>query len=1145
MKTTFNKRWISVILIFSMLLSVVTVYGKDDAISDNTLKKYDFSMQRKIYLDSEKCYMYHLVHNKSGATVLFKDNKDVTKQFGISFASSATDDKGANHVLEHSLLSGSEKYPIKNLFYYLQGNSIASTLNGFTMDDSVSYIYETTNGKDFDNLLGIYLDMVFNPLLKTEKNLFLQEGIRREYVNGKTQYNGVVYNEKLTRDSIVDENLMGMLKELYPNSVPGYDAGGNTEALKDLTYEDLMNVYNTYYIPSNSLVYVSGDIDLANTLSVLNEYFKKSKTNKPVQDYSVNALVPSEKVIKRVSKFFGADSSTCVGTTIAGPKVSNIKEYVATDMLMNMVMNDIANEYPMSSFALGTGGGVLTSSIVVQDIPDNEVQTVLNKYVDKYTSMKGMSSKEINDMVNKYKNSQNSFSNMIITVLNTASNGLLYTGDPLKFFELDSIYTELSNEGSDYFNDILDKYFINNPHSISAVYTPNENITSSARNELFASPDETEKIKQETAEFAAWQNEPVPQEIIDSIPKLDPDDFKEMPYSFDVKQDNIDQIPFIYCKSTLKQKNDSAILSFDLSSLGTREVTATQMLANLITNILREKEITDTYLTVYSNPGMYDSTLYKPTMEIRIDADSQKILDAVSAIKDILNDAEFLSNDMIKKYIPELLKQARSSADYYYFYDLFTGEQNNAQRWNQLASGASTSGGYIYYKYMLEASKSGIESIKPDLDSAKQKVFNKNSLSVFFQGNYEASIQLKQFVPSLIDGWTDSVPSKSEITLPKKKESVSLIDDSAQTAAVYQIGNTNDNGEKYCGQMRVLAKVLTSKYALPEIRAKVGSYGASVDISTDGSFTLSGARVPDIQAVLTVFEGMGDFLRNLNLTDTELNQFILSSVGEVDDYFYQWANNFGNDSFIKQYTMEDVENERQQILSTTLDDLKSFADLIDKMIGEKRIFLSANSKQVEQIGFKAKETQNIKTLFDDETTTTQHEPYIFGTGDGLFEPDRTITRAEVATLLCRLLSDDNQTQNEKVKYTDIPADAWYKDAVEKMYQLDIMHGYDDGLFRPDEVITGEEFLLVANRLGQLPQEFSVSSGPITRAESVRIINAAIGRKVNTPDLHVLDISGFSDVSKDHAFYADIMEASQPHAFESLSDGSEKWIGAEE
>lgn len=244
---------------------------------------------------------YYYEHIKTGAKVLYVDNDSINREFSICFKTPSTDSMGANHVLEHAVLCGSEKYPTKNIMNYIEAGTLASVINAKTFDDYTYYEIKTQNETEYYNLMDIYLNGVFHPLFLSDENVFRQQGIRLEYVDGKVQYNGVVYNELNLKSLDTTENSLSFLSDklytnIYGQTSPAFSSGGTVNEIKNLTYNDLLNVYKKYYLPSNSITYLSGKQDIEKTLKILDEVFDEFTS----QDISINftdtKTLPTKKI---------------------------------------------------------------------------------------------------------------------------------------------------------------------------------------------------------------------------------------------------------------------------------------------------------------------------------------------------------------------------------------------------------------------------------------------------------------------------------------------------------------------------------------------------------------------------------------------------------------------------------------------------------------------------------------------------------------------------------------------------------------------------------------------------------------------------------------------------------------------------------
>ena len=277
-----------------------------------------FIVKHAEYVEEVQSEAYLMEHEKSGARLLYLGNSDDNKVFSISFRTPPYDDTGVPHILEHSSLCGSRKYHLKEPFVELVKGSMNTFLNAMTYPDKTMYPVASRNDKDFKNLMDVYLDAVFYPLIYENPYTLMQEGWHYEIAGkeGELAYNGVVYNEMKgvysSADAIAENEVM---RALFPDSPYRYESGGYPAAIPQLTQEAFENFHRTYYSPENSFIYLYGDMDIEKTLEYLDgEYlsaFEKSGT--------VNSAIPLQQPFaktKEVKAFYpaGADEDLAAKT---------------------------------------------------------------------------------------------------------------------------------------------------------------------------------------------------------------------------------------------------------------------------------------------------------------------------------------------------------------------------------------------------------------------------------------------------------------------------------------------------------------------------------------------------------------------------------------------------------------------------------------------------------------------------------------------------------------------------------------------------------------------------------------------------------------------------------------------------------------
>ena len=239
------------------------------------MKKYELIKEK--YIEEVASNVKLLKHIKSGARILLFENNDENKVFSVGFRTPPTDDTGVPHILEHSTLCGSKKFPVKDPFIELLKGSLNTFLNAMTYPDKTVYPVASCNDKDFANLMEVYMDAVFYPNVYLHEEIFKQEGwhYELENVDADIIYNGVVYNEMKCAFSSPEQVVMRESRHaLFPDTTYGVESGGDPEFIPNLTYEAFKNFHHRFYSPANSYIIMYGNMNMEEKLNQY-QYLKK------------------------------------------------------------------------------------------------------------------------------------------------------------------------------------------------------------------------------------------------------------------------------------------------------------------------------------------------------------------------------------------------------------------------------------------------------------------------------------------------------------------------------------------------------------------------------------------------------------------------------------------------------------------------------------------------------------------------------------------------------------------------------------------------------------------------------------------------------------------------------------------------------
>lgn len=1130
----------SIILAATFLFSSLPVF----ALEEHDFIDTGFALIDKKTSEDLGGTVYRFRHTKTGTDVIYVDNGAERKDFTIGFKTPPSDNKGANHVLEHSLFCGSEKYPIKNIMPYIRENALAEVLNGVTADDMTRYEIKTSSETELYNLIDVYLNGIFHPLFLTDENIFKQQGIRLEYADGKIQYNGVVYNELNLKKLDTTENSLSFISnslytDLYGNTTPAFNSGGSIDGIKELTYEDLLKVYHTYYVPSNSITYLAGNQDIHKTLSILNTFFSDFEKQEITICFEDNKQIPSEKV----SEYnISADTKTVdIGFMTSGvPMTESAEEIFAREIIFNLIFNKMNEVNQINYTNGGNSGGIANLALIASEVPIEKKDTVIVAYNDILSDIaeNGFEQTALAAEIDSY------FSVRSDTyIYDTAFEvfcGILYQDNPLAFTNLTETKENLQSDTS-FFTDVFEKYFINNPcHKI--VISGNGEANTEDKLPDF-SEKEIEKIKNDTDAFQKWADEPDDPAVIASIPSLTIDVVKQPPVYGTPVLETENGIEFYFT-----EKDNSAVLDLFFPITDADNLLDLQLMLSFLTRQAELKGLPAAF-DLAAMENYKDCTKINPRISIYLFSDSSSIADSFQTMMNFLKDENIFNKTALADYIKSAPNEILSSGyrdPYNLSYELKQSSSSAGNSFYSNTRGSIGQGSIPYYHYLKSLTDDMIlEKIEKMKELLSEMVLG-SLPTVEYIGEKNAFESVKEKI--VIAFRTAEQRTEAQITMPVGYNSAAIITDLPDATHFMLSGNYAESDYIYSGKMDILGKVLTSKYILPTMRGKYGAYGAGVYFDNTG-MTCSVAGLQDLDIAIDIWKGMSDFLRNLEMTQKEIEAITVPAVKEFDEYYND--SDYGAVLKYSEKTVDDIQQTREEMLSVTVEDLRNYADMVDAMVTQGHIFAVTDKDKADcsMIDFSYYADSKTLTIFPRLTKTPGS--YITGKTENEFCPDEFLTRAEATVLISRLIADKRSAQGKSI-FSDVNEADWYYDAIVSLSQKGILNGYKDGTFRPNGQITRAEFATMLSQFiygnstsdsdgysDVTPQNWFyepvmklVGNGiltgyedqtmhpnyAVTRAEAVAILNRMVGKTFSeTMQNQFLDIDG-------HWAYEDILAA---------------------
>jgi len=940
-------------------------------------------------------------HKRTGARLLSIINDDENKVFSINFRTTPKDSTGVAHILEHSVLGGSEKYPVKEPFVELLKGSLATFVNAFTFPDKTCYPIASQNLQDFYNLIDVYMDAVLHPLITRET--LMQEGWHFE-INSPDDpltYKGVVFNEMKGAYSSPDGVLQSRVMEsLFPKHIYGVDSGGDPRHIPDLTYENFRNFWETYYHPSNAFIFMYGNDDPKKRLKLMEGYLKGYKKQK------VKSVVPLAKPFKRAKKVeyaydAGSDSEIenknylvvnwlmpdtsdevlsfsmgILANILIGTPASPLKK-VLMDSGLGEDLAGLGLESDMRQMIFSTGlkGTRARHAKKIEKLIFTTLENLVRDGIDPDTIAAAINTAEFR----LRENNTGSFPRGIALMLRALTTWL-YDYSPFKMlgFEdaLKEIRTRLSAD-KNYFEKLIQTHLLDNVHRTTLRLTPDP--------ELGRRFDEDEKSRLEAIRSAL--NESQIAELVEQTKKLK--ELQETPNS----NEALETLPFLKLEDLDKKSNTVPVeemqlqgattlyhdlftngivyldLGFDLHALSADLLPLTEIFGRALFEMGTD---TEDYTRLSQRIGKSTGGIYADAVSVTALGSRESVIklfikgkstvaqsaEMLSIIKDVLLKTNFDNRKRLKQMVLEEKAGLESSLapGGHSFVNTRLRSQFNESGWaNDQMKG-------IAYLFALRELANDIDkkwkSVLKRFEKIRDLLINRNALvcNVTLDGE-----SWKTFKPQL-ESFLTEIPSKNvrlssfDVQLTTQKEGLTI---PAQVNYVGKGANLYELGYQHDGSVEVILGYLRMTHLWEKIRILGGAYGAfSVFDDRSGVITFISYRDPNLAGTLENYDKSAEFLKNLDasrLSDSELTKAIIAAIGDLDAY--QLPDAKGYTSLMRHLTGRTDEmrqKTRDQILSTNGEDFIAFGEILEKVVQSDAVAVIGSQSAIESanIGLK-------------------------------------------------------------------------------------------------------------------------------------------------------------------------------------------------
>lgn len=932
-----------------------------------------------------------LEHKKTGARVFLVSNDDENKVFYIGFRTPPSDDTGVPHILEHSVLCGSDKFPVKDPFVELVKGSLNTFLNAMTYPDKTVYPIASCNDKDFQNLMDVYMDAVLHPNIYNEKKIFMQEGWHYELESEDSPviYNGVVYNEMKgafsSPESVLDRYTQKML---FPDTCYGFESGGDPKSVPDLTYEAFLDFHRTYYHPSNSFIYLYGDMDMAEKLEWLDEAYLSHYDKKEVDSHIDMQKPFTEPKDSRITYSITEDEpeedasylsvSSVVGTDL-DPKLYlafQILEYTLLDAPGAPLKQALLDAGIGHDILGGYDNGILQPyfSVVAKDANEEQkgeflavVKGTLRKLAEDGINKKSLLA-GLNYFEFRYREAD----------FGTAPKGLmyglqsldswLYDGDPMMHLEYQETFDFLKKAVEEgYFESLIRDYLLDNPFEAVIVVSPERNLTAKedaavakklAEYKAGLSAQEVKTLVKETEELKTYQDTPSPSEELEKIPMLSREDIDRRAEEIHWKEHLMNGVLVLHQEMFTSGIGYLKVL-FNTDRVPVEDLPYVGLLKSVLGYVDTENfTYSDLTSEIHLNSGgisfstgSYVDLERENGFTGAFIADVRVLYDKIGFGFDML--AEILTRSKLEdeKRLGEILRETKSRSRM-----KLEGASHSAavaratSYFSATASFNDRTGGVGFYHFLEDVVRDYEKNSKALIEKLKEvaaKLFTVDNMLV----NVTLDGEGFACVDGAMKGLTEALPEGSGVVYPYLFE-VGNRNEGFKTASqvnyVARCGNFKKAGYSYTGALRILKVILSYDYLWINLRVKGGAYGCMSGFGMSGEGYFVSYRDPNLAETDQVYEGIVDYLENFSVDERDMTKYVIGTISGLDTPLNPSDKGArALSAYLSHVSNEMLQKERDQVLDAQAEDIRKLAGIVSAVLKTGSFCTIGNEEKIE------------------------------------------------------------------------------------------------------------------------------------------------------------------------------------------------------
>ncbi|WP_378957232.1 insulinase family protein [Pelosinus sp. sgz500959] len=952
---------------------------------------HGFVLEEEKKIDDINSIAQIFYHQKSGARLLYLKNDDDNKVFSITFRTPPADSTGVAHIVEHSVLCGSRQFPMKEPFVELVKGSLNTYLNAMTFPDKTMYPVASRNEKDFSNLMNVYLDAVFYPNIGDCPETLMQEGWHYELEDKEAEitYKGVVYNEMKgvfsSPDAILDKKIF---EALFPDTAYGVESGGDPDDIPNLTQEQFIEFHKQYYHPSNSYIFLYGDLDILEKLKFLDEAYLSGFEK--IQVLSQVALQPKfEQKVELISDYpitptDSIEDKTFMSMNFVLGKATDPEICLAFQILEYLLLETPAAPLKKALIEAKIGkdvGGTFVRSIlqptfgiVVTSTNEEEkekflqvVDTELRRLV-----IEGIDKKLIEACINIFEftlREANYGSRPTGLVYNIkCMDSWLYDESPVIHLEYTAILEKIKTGlTTNYFEKLIQEYLLDNNHQSLVILRPKHGLAEEKDEEIrkqlanykaSLTPEEIDQLIAQTEQLKIRQQTPDSPEALATIPLLTLEDLEpkaeELPL---VKKEEMGVPVLLHSLYT----NQIAYVNFyfDTRCIPQKSLPYVYLLAEILGKVATthydyaelSNEINintggigfDT--AVYTDDGYDDK--YLPKFIVKGKSLVGKLPQLFKLFEEMIVQSHFDDS----KRIQELIQEIKSNWDM----NLFRRGQQLVT--NRVLSYVSPIAQYnevgmlLFYDFIADLEKNFIEKSEElfsQLQMVSKLIFNKENLLVSVTIEEDNYLKFKEsfsdFTKALA---SDKMPIEQyKFEVAERNEGLMT---SGKVQYVVKGANFRKLGYSYHGSLKVLETILRYDYLWTRVRVQGGAYGGFAKFERNGNMVFGSYRDPNLTETLTVYNETASYLRDFDVDEREMTKYVIGTMSQLDTPLTssQKGDRAAN-YYIRNISQSKIQEERNEILATRQGDICKLANLVDDSMKENYLCVFGNEQKIKE-----------------------------------------------------------------------------------------------------------------------------------------------------------------------------------------------------